>query len=176
MWCDDTCGLQKARGAKVDAFRLLDLLAALHGDGVPFDLAAIYQRLVGHYVMDLPLTAEGITTLAATQDWLPGPAHTTLARPGWWSHHRTGWEDPWLRIATQARAHSPQALTTITKAALTGALQPRDNGGYTREVILACRRGEGGPPRVCDSAHLGRARQVAAAASRERVWCRWLVA
>ncbi len=141
LWCDDTCGLQKARGAKVDAFSLLDLLTTLRGDGVPFDLAAIYQRLAGHYVMDLPLTAEDITTLAATQDWLLGPAHTTLARPGWWSHYGTGWEDPWLRIATQARAHSTEALTTITKAALTGALQHVTTGlstqRYQRIAVLA---------------------------------------
>lgn len=56
--------------------------------------------------MDLPLGAEDIIELAASRDWLPGPAHTTLARPGWWLHHGTGWDDPWLQIATQARAHA----------------------------------------------------------------------
>lgn len=133
--------MQKARIAGVAAFSLLDLLTALSSEGVPFDLAAIYQRLAGHYVMDLPLTAEDITALAGTQDWLPGPAHTTLARPGWWHHHGTDWEDPWLQIATQARAHSPEALTTITKAAVTGALQYVTTGlstqRYQRIAVLA---------------------------------------
>jgi len=123
VWCDDARGLQMARAAGVAAFNLLDLLTTLSGEGVPFDLAAIYRCLASHYVMDLPLSAEDIIELAACHDWLPGPAHTTLARPGWWRHHGTGWDDPWLQIATQARAHSPEALTTITKAALTGALQ-----------------------------------------------------
>jgi hypothetical protein len=141
LWCDDTCGLQKARGAGIAAFCLFDLLTTLHGDGVPLDLASMYQRLAGHYVMDLLLTAEGITALAATNDWLVGPAHTTLARPGWWRHHGVGWEDHWLQIATQARAHSPEALTIITKAALTGALQSVTFGlstqRYQRIAVLA---------------------------------------
>jgi hypothetical protein len=92
-------------------------------DGVPFDPAETYRRLAGQYVVDLPLTAEDITALATSHHWLPGPAHTTLARPGWWRHHDTSWTGPWLQIATQASTHSAEALTTITQAALTGALQ-----------------------------------------------------
>lgn len=123
LWCDDTYLVQKARAVGVAAFSLLDLLTTLSGDGVPFNLAATYQRLASYYVVDLPLTADDITALAASHDWLPGPAHSALARPGWWRHHDSGWTDPWLRIVTIARAHSDDALTTITKAALTGALQ-----------------------------------------------------
>jgi hypothetical protein len=141
LWCDDTRGVQKARTAGVAAFSLLDLLTTLSSEGVPFNLAAIYQRLAGHYVMDLPLTAEDITAMAGPQAWLPGPAHTTLARPGWWHHHSMTWEDSWLRIAAQARTHSPEALTTITKAALTGALQYVTTGlstqRYQRIAVLA---------------------------------------
>jgi hypothetical protein len=55
--------------------------------------------------------------------WLPGPAHTALARPAWWRHHDADWKHTWLQIGAQARSHSSEALTTITKAALTGALQ-----------------------------------------------------
>ena len=48
---------------------------------------------------------------------------TALGRPGWWRHLDSDWTGTWLQIATQARGHSAQALTTITKAAITGAIQ-----------------------------------------------------
>ena len=83
----------------------------------------MFRRLAGQYVVDLPLAADDIITLAAAHGWLPGPAHTALARPAWWRHHDTGWASTWLQIATQARAHSADALTGITKAALTGSVQ-----------------------------------------------------
>jgi hypothetical protein len=53
----------------------------------------------------------------------------------------TGWEDTWLQIATQVRGHSAEALITITKAALTGALQYVSPGyatqRYQRIAVLA---------------------------------------
>jgi hypothetical protein len=84
---------------------------------------ATLRRLAGQYVVDLPLTADDITAVAAAHEWLPGPAHTTLARPGWWRHHDAGWTGTWLSIATQARSHSADALAGITKAALAGAIE-----------------------------------------------------
>ena len=115
--------MQKARVAGIAAFSLLDLLTVLSTNGTAFDLPATYRRLASQYVADLPLTADDITALAAVGEWLPGPAHTALARPGWWRHHDSDWTGTWLQIATQARGHSALALTTITKAAITGAIQ-----------------------------------------------------
>ena len=122
LWCDDNALRQKARQAGVTAFSLLDLITVLHARGDTFDLPETYRRLAGQYVADLPLDADGITKLAAASHWEPGPAHTALARPGWWSQRDTGWEGDWLQVATQARHHSARALTTITMAAITGAL------------------------------------------------------
>jgi hypothetical protein len=122
LWCDDNALRQKARQAGVTAFSLLDLITVLHARGDAFDLPETYRRLAGQYVADLPLDADGITKLAAASHWEPGPAHTALARPGWWSQRGTSWEDDWLHVATQARRHSAQALVTITVAAITGAL------------------------------------------------------
>jgi Domain of unknown function (DUF4365) len=141
LWCDDAHLLQKARAAGIAAFSLLDLLTVLSADGITFDLPATYRRLAGQYVVDLPLTADDITALAAAYEWLPGPAHTALARPGWWRHHDTGWTGFWLQIATQARAHSADALTTIAKAALTGVIQHARRSfrtqRYQQIVVLA---------------------------------------
>jgi hypothetical protein len=123
LWCDDNALRQKARQAGVTAFSLLDLITVLHARGDTFDLPETYRRLAGHYVADLPLDADGITKLAAASHWEPGPAHTALARPGWWSQRDTGWEGDWLQVAIQARHHSARALITITMAAITGALE-----------------------------------------------------
>ncbi len=122
LWCDDSALRQKARQAGVTAFSLLDLITVLHARGDAFDLPETYRRLAGQYVADLPLDADGITKLAAASHWKPGPAHTALARPGWWSQRDTGWEGDWLQVATHARRHSARALITITMAAITGAL------------------------------------------------------
>ncbi len=87
LWCDDIALRHKARQADVTTFSLLDLITVLAADGTAFDQPATYRRLAGQYAVDLPLSAADITTLAADTGWQPGPAHTALARPGWWCHH-----------------------------------------------------------------------------------------
>lgn len=145
LWCDDIALRQKARIAGVATFSLLDLITVLAAGGTAFNQSATYRRLAGQYAVDLPLSAADITALAADVGWEPGPAHTALARPAWWRHHETGWEDTWLQIATQARRHSAKALTAITMAALTGALQQVSPGYVTQRyqqitvlAIIAC--------------------------------------
>ena len=158
LWCDDIALRQKARIAGVAAFSLVDLITVLAAAGTTFDQSATYQRLADQYVVDLPLSAADITALAAGADWLPGPAHTALARPAWWRHHDTGWEGTWLQIATQACSHSADALTTITKAALTGALQHVSPGYATQRyqqitvlAVIACHDvGQPSPPGLLD--------------------------
>ena len=158
LWCDDIALRQKARLAGVAAFSLLDLITVLAAGGTAFDQPETFRRLAGQYTVDLPLTAADIIALAAVDGWLPGPAHTALARPAWWRHHDTGWEDTWLRIATQARSHSAEALTVTTEAALTGALQHVSSGYVTQRyqqiavlAIVACHdAGEPSPPALLD--------------------------
>lgn len=158
LWCDDIALRQKARIAGVATFSLLDLITVLAADGTAFNQPATYRRLAGQYVVDLPLSAADITALAADADWQPGPAHTALARPAWWRHHDSGWENTWLQIATQARSHSADALTTITKAALTGALQHVSVGYVTQRyqqiavlAVIACHDvGQPTPPGLLD--------------------------
>lgn len=55
-------------------------------------------------------------------DWEPGPAHSALARPGWWASRDSDWGAPWHEVALAAAAHSPGALILITRAAITGAI------------------------------------------------------
>jgi len=124
LWCDDNVLRQRARGRSIPSFSVLDLTTVLRrrGAGIePEDELA--RRLAGHGVADLPLTAADLISLAAGNDWEPGPAHAALARPGWWSIHDGDWGPLWHQIAAAARTCSPEALTVITRAALTGALE-----------------------------------------------------
>ena len=153
LWCDDVHVVQKARAAGIAAFSLLDLITVLSTDGTAVDLPTMYRRLASQYVADLPLTADDITALAVGSQWLSGPAHTALARPGWWRHHDSDWTGTWLQIATQARGHSAQALTTIAKAALTGAIQHAGPSFRTQRyqqivvlALLACHNAGQAPP------------------------------
>jgi hypothetical protein len=123
LWCDDIALRQKARLAGATAFSLLDLITVLQADGAAFNLPETCRRLARQYIVDLPLGAADITAIAAFVNWQPGPAHTALARPAWWAHHDPGWEEAWLEIAIEARRQSADALTAITRAAITGALQ-----------------------------------------------------
>lgn len=60
--------------------------------------------------------------MIAAPTWLTGPAHTALVRSAWWDYHKDDWADHWLQIATAARQRSPEALTQVTHAALSGCL------------------------------------------------------
>jgi hypothetical protein len=153
LWCDDIGLRQKARMAGVAAFSLLDLVTALAADGASFDLPEMFRRLAEQYVVDLPLAADDVATLAAACDWQPGPAHTALARPAWWRHHDTGWASTWLQIATQACGHSGDSLTSITQAALTGSIQHVTTSFRTQRyqqivvlALLACHDAGRQPP------------------------------
>lgn len=140
LWCDDTALRQKARAHSIPTFSLLDLTTVLSNGSTPLDQTMILRRLAEHYVVDLPLTADDIVTIATTQNWALGPAHTALSRPAWWQHH-SDWTTPWLQIATAARNHSPNALTDITQAALAGAIEQVTFGfrtqRYQQLVVLA---------------------------------------
>ncbi|MGH3201326.1 MAG: hypothetical protein ACRDP5_04620, partial [Streptosporangiaceae bacterium] len=123
LWCDDNVLRQRARGRGIPSFSVLDLTTVLRSRGAgiePEDQLA--RHLAGHGVADLPLTAADLISLAG-HDWEPGPAHAALARPGWWSIHDSDWGPLWHQIAAAARTCSPAALTVITQAALTGALE-----------------------------------------------------
>jgi hypothetical protein len=122
LWCDDITLRQQARLRGVSAFSLLDLVTELTRQGTPLTLHSVLQRLAGHYVVDLPLDADDIIAIAASNDWRTGPAHTALARPAWWQAQGAGWPGTWLAVATEARKNSAVAFLDIIKAALTGLL------------------------------------------------------
>jgi hypothetical protein len=95
LWCDDMAMRQKARQAGIQAFCFLDLITCLQRRGTALDQASLLRCLASHYVMDLPLGADDITTVAAVGNWNRGPAHTALARPGWWHHQGGSWTKTW---------------------------------------------------------------------------------
>jgi hypothetical protein len=141
LWCDDSVLRQRARGARVRSFSLLDLVTALRHQGTRLNESLIIRGLAEQYVVDLPLDAADIGAVAAAHDWRPGPAHTALARPEWWRHHKEDWTGTWLEIATHARRHSSRALADVTKAALTGAIEQVRGGlrtqRYQQLIVLA---------------------------------------
>jgi hypothetical protein len=149
LWCDDVAMRQTARGRGILAFGLLDLVSVLVRRGVTLDERAILRRLAEQYVVDLPLAGEDIIAVAAGHDWRTGPAHTALARPGWWRHQDNDWTFTWLRIATSARQHSADALVDIAKAALAGALDHVTAGRRTQRyqqllvlALVACHQAQ----------------------------------
>jgi len=149
---------QRARAAGVAAFSVLDLLTELSQDDASptaADRERTWRELASQYVTDLPIGADTITALAG--DWRPGPAHTAIARPGWWQHHAATWMVEWLSIATAAaKSGNPENLTQITLAALTGALQAVTPGRCTQRyqqlaaiTFIACHDARAQAPPAC---------------------------
>jgi hypothetical protein len=130
----------------------------LRQQGTRLNEPVVTRSLADQYVVDLPLDAADIITIASDHDWIPGPAHTALARPEWWRHHEEDWGDIWLAIATHARQHSPRALVDVTKAALTGAIEQVRSGLRTQRyqqlivlALVACHQaGRPSPPGLLD--------------------------
>ena len=152
LWCDDNVLRRRARAARVAAFSVVDLLAELSQDAVGREAA--WRALAGQYVTDLPIGAGTITALVG--DWQPGPAHTAIARPGWWQYHAASWAGEWLAIAAAAAGSGdPGNLTHLTLAALTGALQAVPPGLRTQRyqqlaavTLIACHDARAQPPPV----------------------------
>ena len=132
LWCDDIALRQQARYAGVPAFSLINLVTVLIRQGTVPAAAPIVRRLAACHVTDLPLTADDIIAIAGDTSWDAGPAHAALERPAWWEHQGAGWVETWLAIATTARRTSPGALSTITRAALAGAVSAVAPGLATR--------------------------------------------
>jgi hypothetical protein len=153
LWCDDIALRQKARQAGVAAFSFLDLITALQRQGATFDQPALLRRLAAEYVIDLPLSADDITAVAAAGNWNRGPVHTALARPEWWRYQGDNWISTWLHIAAEARRHSAEAFLDITKAALFGSTAYVSPGQRTKRyqelvvlALIACHNTGGQPP------------------------------
>jgi Domain of unknown function (DUF4365) len=137
LWCDDNMLRQRARASGIAAFSVVDLLTALLPAGASTGPDAdrhwerAWRALAGQFVTDLPLAAATIVAIAG--DWQPGPAHTAIARPGWWQYHEASWATEWHKVAAAAAASDTAgALTQITLAALTGALQAVTPGRVTQ--------------------------------------------
>jgi hypothetical protein len=141
LWCDDSALRQLARGRGIQTFGTIDLVSVLGRQGIAVDIPNVLHRLAADYVVDLPLNADDIIALAIGREWEPGPAHAAVSRAGWWQHHQNDWKEEWLTIATAARGSGADALTTMTRAALTGALSQIGGGFETQRyqeiVVLA---------------------------------------
>jgi hypothetical protein len=154
LWCDDMALRQKARQAGIQAFCFLDLITCLQRRGATLDQATLLRCLASHYVMDLPLSADDITSVAAAGNWSRGPAHTTLARPGWWHYQVGNWTRTWQDIAGEARKNcDDEQFLDINRAALLGATTAVSPGARTKRyqelvvlTLIACHKADTRPP------------------------------
>ena len=121
LWCDDSAARQAARARQVTTFSTADLVMLLSATD-QFKEKRVMLNLAAHYVVDLPLTGQDIAAVAAEFAWELGPAHTAVSRPGWWRNLDTEWRDEWYDVANAACAISEQALLSIPRAGLTGAI------------------------------------------------------
>ena len=122
LWCDDNVLRQRARSQGVASFSVLDLVTVLRASGAETGTEdELARHLAAQGVADMPLTVPALIALAAAADWQLSAAHAALARPGWWAIHDSDWVPLWRQVAAAAAAHSPGALTPITRAAITGA-------------------------------------------------------
>jgi hypothetical protein len=145
LWCDDNVLRQRARGRGVPSFSVLDLTTAMRARGADID-AEDELHLAAQGVADMPLTGPALIDLATGNNWQMGAAHAALARPGWWAIHNNDGEPLWHQLAAAAAAHSPDALTLITRAAIAGATLHTPPGQHTQRyqqlaslAIVACR-------------------------------------
>jgi hypothetical protein len=124
LWCDDTILRQRARSRGVPSFSVLDLTTVLRARGADIETEdELARHLAAQGLADMPLTGPALIALAAGSNWQVGAAHAALARPGWWASHDSDWVPEWRQLITAAATQSAEALTLITGAAITGAIQ-----------------------------------------------------
>ena len=146
LWCDDNVLRQRARGRGVPSFGVLDLTTVLRARGADIETEdELARHLAAQGVADMPLAGPALIALAAGNNWQMGPAHTALARPGWWAIHDSDWGPVWRQLATAAAAYSPDALSLITRAVITGATLHAPPSRHTQRyqqlastAIVAC--------------------------------------
>jgi hypothetical protein len=144
LFCDDIALRQQARQRGVRAFSIVDLLDAMQEAEQRIDRSRVLRRLAGHYVVDLPLDARDISTLAQEHDWAP-VALVPLARAAWWQHIALQHPQMWLDVATSAATHSPETLFAATQSALYGSVNSAPASQVTQrfqqvlvDSLLAC--------------------------------------
>jgi hypothetical protein len=128
LYADDVALRQAARGQGVPAFGTCDIIAAVNQPATD----QMYLLLGRHGVVDLPLTADQIIELERDANWSNGPGALALSRRQWWQRRPDVWSNEWMSVAEAAARHSPNALTTISKAALSGSLQHSSAGQATQ--------------------------------------------
>jgi hypothetical protein len=118
LWCDDNAARQQARRKGISTFSTVNLIDALD---LP-DAAMLFRKFACHSVIDLPLSAADITSVAALTGWLVGPAHAALASRGCWQNWSDNWLTQWRMTCEIAIQKDLPTLIAFTKSALTGAL------------------------------------------------------
>lgn len=120
LWSDDAALRKLAAQHKVQAFGTLALLHVLTetsraDDTLRQDVVTLARNRIG----DLVLTTEELTSLAAENNYQPGPATLVVSRPLFWAT-----PGPARAVLTELAAvvnqHAPATLTTWLQAACTG--------------------------------------------------------
>jgi hypothetical protein len=125
LWSDDAAIRSLAAQHGVPAFGTLALLHVLIETGrTPETLREDVLTLARGYVADLVLTVEELTSLAAENQYLPGPATLVISRPLFWAVPDAA-QEQFTDLADNVSRHAPERLTAWLQAACTGLVARR---------------------------------------------------
>ena len=120
LWSDDAALRKLAAQHRVHAFGTLALLHVLTetsraDDTLRQDVVTLARNRIG----DLVLTTEELTSLAAENNYQPGPATLVVSRPLFWATPGPA-RAVLTELAAAVNQHAPATLTTWLQAACTG--------------------------------------------------------
>jgi hypothetical protein len=122
LWSDDAAIRSLAVQHGVPAFGTLALLHVLIETGRIADtLREDVLILARGYVADIVLTAEELVSLAAEDNYLPGPAALVISRPLFWAVPGAA-QAQFTDLANNVNHHAPESLTSWLHAACTGLI------------------------------------------------------
>jgi hypothetical protein len=122
LWSDDAAIRSLASQHGVPAFGTLALLHVLTEAGRMTDtLREDVLTLARGYVADLVLTEDELTSLAAENHYLPGPATLVIGRPLFWAVPGAA-QAQFTELASNVNRHAPESLTAWLQAACSGLI------------------------------------------------------
>jgi hypothetical protein len=134
LWCDDIVLRGIAREHGIPAFGTLALLHALiDADRTPDTLREDVIRLARGYVTDIMLAPDELLSLAAENQYKPGPATAALSRPVFWAAPETA-TDIFLELVDAVNTHAPDTLSAWLHAASAGLAARRPEGALAEHA------------------------------------------
>ena len=136
LWSDDVLLREIAREAGAAAFGSMALTEVLITQGLlPDTLTEDRERLLGEFVVDIPLEPDLAMRQGEADDWLPRSVAATLSRPAPW--YRPDALTTWSAITQAVATHQPTQLELWVHQASLGASATGPAAYTTLARILA---------------------------------------